>query len=201
MTGDKDNRSGNNMPEDEQKEGMVEDGSPREDPESGEEIAEEEGARSQEEWKNENEELKNRVLYLHAELDNLRKRMAKEKTQLVAYSNERLIKELIPLLDNLELAISHGKEGGGMEQLLSGVELIYNESLKVLKKFGVEQLDAEGKTFDPTVHEAVSQVPDPGRESGMVSQVLRKGYLLNGRLLRPVQVAVVANEESGKSLH
>ncbi len=201
MTGDKDSRHGNNMPEEEANETMGEEGPSKGDHEPGEVIPEEEVSRTGEEVEKENEELRNRVLYLHAELDNLRKRMAKEKTQLIAYSNERLIKELIPLLDNLELAIAHGKEGSGSDQLLSGVELIYSESLKILRKFGVEQLDAEGKAFDPTVHEAVSQTRDPEREVGMVSQVLRKGYILNGRLLRPVQVVVVADEESGKSLH
>ncbi len=146
----------------------------------------------------ENEELSNRILYVHAELDNFKKRTAKEKEQLVAFGNERLIKELIPVLDSLELGLVHGREEGADSQLLSGVELTYNEFLKVLQKFGVVQLDAGDESFDPNYHEAVSSIAVPGRESGTIYQVIRKGYMLNGRLLRPVQVVVVAEPDRAK---
>ncbi|NIO17131.1 MAG: nucleotide exchange factor GrpE [Deltaproteobacteria bacterium] len=145
----------------------------------------------------ENEELSNRILYVHAELDNFKKRTAKEREQLVAFGNERLIKELIPVLDSLELGLVHGREEGGDSQLLSGVELTYNEFLKVLKKFGVVQLDAGDEGFDPNFHEAVSSIAVPDREAGTIYQVIRKGYMLNGRLLRPVQVVVVAEPDGG----
>jgi molecular chaperone GrpE len=143
----------------------------------------------------ENEELSNRILYVHAELDNFKKRTVKEKEQLIAFGNERLIKQLIPILDNLELGMVHGKEEEEKSQLLSGVELTYNEFLNVLKKFGVEQLDAKDEPFDPNVHEAVSSVAIPDKEPGTIYQVVRKGYMLNGRLLRPVQVIVVTEPE------
>lgn len=146
----------------------------------------------------ENEELSNRILYLHAELDNFRKRTAKEKEQLIAFGNERLIRELLSVLDNLELGMIHGREDEGNSQLLSGVELTYNEFLKVLKKFGVEQLDAKDDRFDPSVHEAISSVSVPTMEPGTIYQVLRKGYMLNGRLIRPVQVVVVAEREKSE---
>ncbi len=193
MSGERENRNSKDMPGEKEKEeelGILEEleGSVKEDETSGEPGLEE--------LKQERDELKNRVLYLHAELENIRKRTAKEKAQIITFSNERLIKELIPVLDNLELAITHGQNNGEAEHLLSGVELIYNETLKVLKKFGVEQLDAAGKRFDPTIHEAVSKIPDPDREPGTVREVIRKGYLLNGRLLRPVQVVIV--DEAGR---
>ncbi|NIS73981.1 MAG: nucleotide exchange factor GrpE [Deltaproteobacteria bacterium] len=146
----------------------------------------------------ENEELSNRILYLHAELDNFRKRTAKEKEQLIAFGNERLIRELLSVLDNLELGMIHGREDEGNSQLLSGVELTYNEFLKVLKKFGVEQLDDKDDRFDPSVHEAISSVSVPTMEPGTIYQVLRKGYMLNGRLIRPVQVVVVAEREKSE---
>lgn len=145
----------------------------------------------------ENEELRNRILYLHAEMDNFRKRTAREKEQLIAYGNEKLVRELITVLDHLELALSHGEEDEKIRKFLSGVEMTYNEFLNILKKFGVEQIDDEGGKFDPNVHEAVSSVPVEGKEPGTIYQVVRKGYTLNGRLIRPVQVVVVREPEKG----
>lgn len=147
----------------------------------------------------ENEELSNRILYIHAELDNFKKRTAKEKESIIAFGNERLIKELIPVLDSLELGITHGREEEGNSQLLSGVELTYNAFLNALKKFGVEQLDAKDESFDPNVHEAVSSISQPDKEPGAIHQVVRKGYMLNGRLLRPVQVIVVTEPEMSRN--
>jgi molecular chaperone GrpE len=196
MSGERENRNSKDMPGEKEKEEEV--GILEELEEIGkvDETSREPGL---EELKQEKDELKNRVLYLHAELENIRKRTAKEKAQIIAFGNERLIKELIPVLDNLELAITHGQDNEEAEHLLSGVELIYNETIKVLKKFGVEQLDAAGKRFDPTIHEAVSKIPDPDRESGTVREVIRKGYLLNGRLLRPVQVVIVDEAGMGEN--
>ncbi|RMG57507.1 MAG: nucleotide exchange factor GrpE [Deltaproteobacteria bacterium] len=171
---------------------------PENDSPAGEESPREETLEEKlERLERENEELRNRILYLHAEMDNFRKRTAKEKEQLITYGNENLLRELLPVLDHLELAISHGEGDEKVRQFLSGVEMTYNEFLNVLKKFGVEQIDPGEGPFDPNLHEAVSSVEVEGREPGTIFQVVRKGYTLNGRLIRPVQVVVVKESEKG----
>lgn len=195
MSGDKNDRNYDDLLEGEGGELVDADGVGPGAETGTEEKAEETPEEALQRLSGENEELSNRLLYLHAELDNFRKRTAKEKEQLIAFGNERLIRELIPVLDNLELGMMHGKENEGSNQLLSGVELTYNEFLKILRKFGVEQLDAKGDTFDPNIHEAMSSVSLPGEEPGTVHEVIRKGYTLNGRLLRPVQVIVVSEPD------
>jgi molecular chaperone GrpE len=201
MSGKKKDREYDDMGENEGTEiAAAEEATPEGVPEQGDEgqKTEEPLEDANERLLRENEELSNRILYLHAELDNFRKRTAKDKEQLIAFGNERLIRELLSVLDNLELGMIHGREDEGTSQLLSGVELTYNEFLKVLKKFGVEQLDAEDENFDPSVHEAISSVAVPSMEPGTIYQVLRKGYMLNGRLIRPVQVVVVAEREKSE---
>ena len=137
-------------------------------------------------------ELRNRLAYLAAEFDNYRKRTAREKEALVSFGNERLLRAILPFLDNLERAISQAGSSGSLEALLSGVRLTYDQFLAELRKFGLEQISAEGEAFDPNLHEAIAQIPWEGKPEGTVLSEGRKGYLLNGRLLRPAQVTVAA---------
>jgi molecular chaperone GrpE len=137
-------------------------------------------------------ELRKRLAYLAAEFDNYRKRAAREKEALVSFGNERLLRAILPFLDNLERAISQAGSSGSLEALLSGVRLTYDQFLAELRKFGLEQISAEGKAFDPNLHEAIAQIPWEGKPEGTVLSEGRKGYLLNGRLLRPAQVTVAA---------
>ncbi len=141
------------------------------------------------------EEAKRRLAYLAAEFDNYRKRVAREKDALVAFGNERLLRAVLPFLDNLERAMSQaaGRESAG--GLLAGVRLTYDQFLSELRKFGLERIGAEGEIFDPNLHEAIAQVEREGMPAGTVLSEARKGYLLNGRLLRPAQV-VVAQERT-----
>jgi molecular chaperone GrpE len=135
---------------------------------------------------------KNHDLYLRsqADIENMKKRNAKEKEEWVKYSNESLIKDILPSLDNLEKALSHAQEGNSLRALREGLDL----TLKVLKeglgKSGVKEVDALGLPFDPCFHNAVSQLEANGVEAGRVLQELQKGYLLNGRLIRPSMVIV-----------
>jgi molecular chaperone GrpE len=138
------------------------------------------------------EELRNRLAYLAAEFDNYRKRVAREKEATVSFGNERLLRSILPFLDNLERAMSQAGSSHSFEGLLSGVRLTYDQFLSELRKFGLEQIPAEGKNFDPNLHEAIAQVPWEGKPEGTVLAEARKGYLLNGRLLRPAQVTVAA---------
>jgi molecular chaperone GrpE len=137
--------------------------------------------------------LRTRLAYLAAEFDNYRKRVQREHETLTAYGNEKLLRALLPVLDNLERALAQGASpvvGATAEAILSGVRMTYELFLSELRKFGVEQFEAAGKPFDPSLHEAVAHLPAPGVEEGTVVAEARKGYLLNGRLLRPAQVAV-----------
>jgi len=135
-------------------------------------------------------EVKKRLIYLAAEFDNYKKRVAREKDSLVSFGNERLLRAILPCLDNLERAIAQGAASGSAEALLSGVRMTYDHLLAELKKFGVEPIASVDTMFDPALHEAIAQIPWEGKPEGTVLREERKGYLLNGRLLRPAQVTV-----------
>jgi molecular chaperone GrpE len=134
--------------------------------------------------------VKSRLAYLAAEFDNYRKRAAREKEAIVSYGNERILLAILPFLDNLERAITLSRSAGEEGALLSGVRMTYDQILAELRKFGLEQISAVGEPFDPNLHEAIARVPWPGKPEGTVLDESRKGYLLNGRLLRPSQVTV-----------
>lgn len=134
--------------------------------------------------------LKTRMAYLAAEFDNYRKRAARETEAIVAFGNERLLAAILPFLDNLERALAQSEATGAAGALVSGVRMTYERLLADLRKFGLEQVEAVGKPFDPNLHEAVGVVPWEGEPEGTVLAENRKGYLLNGRLLRPAQVTV-----------
>jgi len=136
------------------------------------------------------EELRNRLAYLMAEFDNFRKRTVREREAQEAYGNEKLLRAVLPLLDNLERAM--GQEGASAETILSGIRMTYDSFLGELRKFGLEQVSSVGNVFDPSFHEAVGAVPLAGKPEGTVLVESCKGYLLNGRLLRPAQVLVAA---------
>ncbi len=134
--------------------------------------------------------VKSRLAYLAAEFDNYRKRMAREQEAIVSFGNERILLAILPFFDNLERAISQSQASAAPDPLLAGVRMIYDQALAELRKFGLEQISAVGGLFDPNLHEAIARVPWEGKPEGTVLAENRKGYLLNGRLLRPAQVTV-----------
>jgi molecular chaperone GrpE len=134
--------------------------------------------------------LKEQLAYLAAEFENFRKRVAREREAQAAFGNEKLLRAVLPFLDNLDRAM--GQEGASAMALLSGVRMTHDQFLLELRKFGLEQLPAQGGTFDPSLHEAIASVPASGKPGGTILAEARKGYLLNGRLLRPAQVTVAA---------
>ena len=134
--------------------------------------------------------LKEQLAYLAADFENFRKRVAREREAQAAFGNEQLLLAVLPFLDNLERAM--GLAGASSKALLSGVRMTYEQFLSELRKFGLEQLPAQGGTFDPSLHEAIASVPSSGKPGGTILAEARKGYLLNGRLLRPAQVTVAA---------
>lgn len=135
-------------------------------------------------------ELNNKYLYLQAEFENFKKIKAKEKQDLLKFGNEVLIKELIPVIDNLERAIDHAGSSDEARAIAEGVQITLNEFLKILERSGVERVNAMGMKFDPNFHEALFQEDKDDVEPDMVISELQKGYLLNGRLIRPARVSV-----------
>ncbi|MCZ7527777.1 MAG: nucleotide exchange factor GrpE [Acidimicrobiia bacterium] len=128
---------------------------------------------------------------VQADFENYRKRMLREQTALVERATEGLVEQLLPVLDSLELAVRNAEPGESAEsdKLLKGVELVFAELLGVLEKAGLRRIDAEDRPFDPNLHEAVMQV-DGEHEEPVVADVMRTGYELKGRVLRPAMVKV-----------
>ena len=138
-------------------------------------------------------DLKERYLRLAAEYDNFRKRNLRERQDLLNYANESIVKDLLPVVDNLERAVIHGRkeeQRADSENLLQGVELTHRSLIQILGRFGVVEIEAAGKPFDPQVHEAVRRVVTSDHAPGTVVEVHQKGYRLKDRLLRPAMVAV-----------
>jgi molecular chaperone GrpE len=132
-----------------------------------------------------------RYLRAVAELDNYRKRATREKADAIKYGNENLIKDILPLMDSLDRAVEHAScNQDEFEAFRKGLELIRSQLQACLQKHGVKQVDTTGREFDPNFHEALMQIESENHENNQVVQELEKGYLLNGRLLRPAKVAV-----------
>ncbi|MBN1664056.1 MAG: nucleotide exchange factor GrpE [Deltaproteobacteria bacterium] len=125
-----------------------------------------------------------------AELDNYRKRAAREKTDSIKYGNETLLRDILPHLDSLERALGHADTSENFEAFKKGLALVREQLLGCLERHGVEKIDACGKDFDPNIHEAMLQVESDAHEHNKVVDELEKGYLLHGRLLRPAKVSV-----------
>jgi molecular chaperone GrpE len=127
---------------------------------------------------------------VQAEFENYRKRVIKEQTALVDRATEGLVEQLLPVLDSLELALKNleASDADSSDNVRKGVELVYGQLSGVLEKVGLSRIEAEGKPFDPNVHEAVMQ--EDGEGEPVVNDVLRTGYTLKGRVLRPAMVKV-----------
>jgi len=123
-----------------------------------------------------------------ADFENYRKRAAKEAAAAGERAKGGLVRELLPVVDNLERALSSAQ--AGEQHLAEGVRLVHSELIAVLERNGVEQFDPKGESFDPTVHEALSTRSEDGADPGMVLDVIEKGYKANGAVLRPARVVV-----------
>ena len=151
------------------------------------------------------EAKKNWDLYLRerADLENFRKRAQRDKEDLARFANEKFLREILPVLDNLERALEHARQDqGGGEGLLEGVEMTLNQFHRILEKFGATPFESVGTVFDPSRHEAIGHLESKEHAPNTVSQELQKGYLLNERLLRPAMVMVAkapAEPETGSS--
>ncbi|MGH7325742.1 MAG: nucleotide exchange factor GrpE [Candidatus Rokuibacteriota bacterium] len=142
------------------------------------------------------EDKQDQLLRTLAEMDNMRRRMQREREEYTRYAAEALIRDVIPVLDNLDRALAAARGAPEAAKVVEGVELIQRELLRVLEKHGVARYSALGQAFDPTRHEATARVISPEQTPGTVVAEVLPGYLLNGRLLRAAQVGVaVAPDE------
>lgn len=135
----------------------------------------------------------NRLLRMQAEFDNFKKRTAKEREELFVSSLEKITKELLPVIDNMERAVASFRTNGLEASYVDGVEMIQKQLFAVMEKNGLKEIEAEGLEFDPNVHHAVMQVEGEADEENKVKEVLQKGYFLGNRVIRPSMVKVVIN--------
>ena len=138
----------------------------------------------------ESKENYERYLRQVAEVDNFKKRVNREKEDAIRYANENLIKDILPVIDNLERAIAHAQGGGNGKPLVEGVEMVLRGLLDVFSKYGVVQVPAVGEVFDPGKHEAMAQVESNQYEPNTVISEHHRGYLFRDRLLRPALVTI-----------
>lgn len=145
-------------------------------------------------------EYKDNWIRAAADLENFKKRAARERIEAAQFANAALLQKLLPILDNFEMAqaAAQNAEGEKLAALQAGVAMIQQQLKSVLLETGLEEIDAAGKLFDPAMHEAVSQQETAGVPEGHVAQQIRKGYKLRERLLRPAAV-IVAKSPAAKS--
>ncbi len=134
--------------------------------------------------------LNEKLLRVIAEMDNMRKRLDREREDIILYGNEQLIRELLPVIDNLERALLYANKDSGSKELVEGVEITLKQFLGVLEKFGCQPIDSLGQPFDPRYHEALMQQETEEAPENTVIQEYQRGYILKGRLLRPARVVV-----------
>lgn len=136
-------------------------------------------------------EKEERALRLQADFENFRRRTSKEKEELSAVIKQEILKDMLPLLDNFERAMA--AETKDAEAFQKGVDMIYTQLQEVMKKNGLEPIETEGQKFDPNFHQAVMRVQNEDLEDDDIAQELQKGYMVEGRVIRPSMVQVVAN--------
>ena len=131
-----------------------------------------------------------RILRAVADAENTKKRLQREKDEQIRYANETLMKDLLPVIDNIERAIEHSNSGSDQDGLIEGLNMTRKGFLDSLAKYGCKPVEAVGEIFDPNLHEAVSQQESANHEANTVLGELQKGYILKDRLLRPAMVVV-----------
>ena len=136
------------------------------------------------------QEYLRQLKYLQADFENYRKRTERELNELTVRCNEKLVAELLCVIDDLERALDSGKETEDASALLKGVEMIHKNLTRMLEREGLEPIDAVGKIFDPKFHEIVVKIPRNDCEEGLVLEEVRKGFVFKGRVLRPCMVNV-----------
>jgi molecular chaperone GrpE len=135
-------------------------------------------------------ELFEKLQRVSADYANFQKRVPKQIADNVAYEKEMIIKSLLPALDNFEHTLQNKHSVENPDALVKGIKIIYDQMLDILKSYGVEQIQALGENFNPSMHEAVMQMTEPQKQDNIILQEFQKGYKLNGRVIRPGKVVV-----------
>lgn len=138
----------------------------------------------------EKDQLLEKLQRVSADYANFQKRVSRQIADTINYEKEKLIKTLLPALDNFEHALQNAHSAENTDVLIKGIQIIYDQLLSILKSHGVEQIQAVGEKFDPVLHEAVTQNQQPQQEENTVLKEFQKGYKLNGRVIRPSKVVV-----------
>lgn len=147
-------------------------------------------------------DLKDKYVRAVAEMENMRRRMERERSDLIKYGLENVFKDFLPVLDSLEKAMPEGDDaknatnGGANASYLEGMLMVKKQLLDAFKRNGLEAITAKGAAFDPNVHQAISRVESNDVEIDTVGDEYARGYLLNGRLLRPAMVSVLTPQGS-----
>jgi molecular chaperone GrpE len=153
----------------------------------------------EDEEEREADDLQQKYIRLAADFENYKKRLVKEKADVVAYGNEELIKALLNVLDNLERALEHTESGDDSPALLEGVKLVHKQFVSCLEKFGVTSVNAStGTEFDPRIHQAIERVESSELSSDLILSQMLPGYMLKDRLLRPALVVVSKGTEESE---
>ena len=149
----------------------------------------------------ERDEYYDKWLKVHAEYENTRKRLEKEKISHLKFANEELISQLFPIVDNFDMALVSMEKAEDKEAVMVGIKLVQKEFHRILDENGIEKIKTVGEKFDPHVHEAVSVIETNEHPDDVILEEVRAGYTLNKRLLRPAQVRVSKNieEEGGEN--
>jgi molecular chaperone GrpE len=136
-----------------------------------------------------------KYLRAQADFDNAKKRLEKDRSDLLRYANDGLLLEFLPILDNLEAAEKYIKEAKDFKAVQEGVDIIQMQIQRFLKDIGVEKIKAVGEKFDPNMHEAIETEETSDKDEGLIVSELKPGYKINGRLLRPASVKISKKKE------
>ena len=145
-------------------------------------------------------DYKKKYYYLAAEMQNIQKRFDKEKENTIKYGNEKIIKELLAVVDNLDRTLlSLDKSDEKLQNIILGIEMVHKQFLEILSKNGLKRLSSLGEEFNPNFHEALQQ-KESEEDEGTILEVYQEGYKLNDRLIRPAKVIVAKNIKQGENI-
>lgn len=136
------------------------------------------------------DELQDRLLRTHADLENFRRRSAREAAEALKYRALPVVRDLLPGIDNLQRALTAAEQSGDAQSLIDGIRMVTQQFQESLKKQSVDAINPEGEAFDPNLHEALTQVPSADHEPMTVLQVVEPGYRIHDRVIRPAKVIV-----------
>lgn len=135
-------------------------------------------------------DLEEKLVRNQADLINYKRRKEEETSRLLKYANEDIIKDLLPVMDNFERAIESASSNDDTKSVLEGIKMIYNSMVNILNKIEVKEITSQDQEFDPTYHQAVLTGKDESKKSGIILEVLQKGYMYKDRVIRPSMVKV-----------